>query len=324
MGAVQTRLVQLGIAKQTAKASAAAAPVNVVGLTGGKVYDVELEESDLDTTWNNRVMAGYDRTQAVPVVDATVVAMPKSIGTLLLATLGGLATTGAGPYTHTFTIADTLPYVTLWGKMGGTDSSRTHDAKVDSFEFSWEKSAAATVKVKFLGCEFDPSIAFPTPGAGVAEVVSSGVLKGMGGTFTVDGASARVIGGSIKIENGLDVIVPSYRVLPDDVIEARAAIEVSLKIKPDNLTFWRKIVTGTTGGTAVSANPLLGQFTTAFAGPSSSTLTFSTADSIAWTSSMPDADPNGGAAELTLTGRVVIPATGNPITVTLINGVTSY
>jgi hypothetical protein len=324
MGAVQTRLVQLGLAVQTAKGTAATSPAHVVGLKGGKVYDVELEESELDTTWNNRVLAGFDRTQGIPVSDATLVAMPKSVGALLKAAMGAYAVTGASaPYTHTFTVGDALPYVTLWGKYGSADSARIVDAKVDDFEFTFEKSGAAEVHAKLVGCGTDLSIAFPTPGAGVEETVSAGVLKGMGGTFTVDGAAARVTGGSIKISNGLEPIVPAYAVVPEDIFEARSAIEVSLKVKPSDLTTWRKIVTGSTSGSAVSANVLYGALAMGFTGPGGSTLNF-TAPSVAYSTSMPDADPNGGAAELTITGRVVIPATGSPLTAVLVNSVATY
>ena len=303
--------------------AAAAAPVHVVGLKGGKVYDVELEEGELDTTWNNRVLAGFDRTQGVPVSDATLVAMPKSIGTLLKAALGAVATTGAGPYEHVFTVADVLPYVTLWGKFGSSDSARIMDAKVDELEFSWEKSGAAELKVKLVGCATDLSIAFPTPGAGVPETVVDGVLKGLGGTFTVDGSAARVLGGSIKISNGLEPIVPSNSVTPEDVFEARAGIEVSLKVKPENLTTWRKIVTGSTSGSTVSANVLYGALALGFTGPSSTTLDFA-APKVAYSTSMPDADPSGGAAELSITGRIVIPSSGSPLTATLSNATATY
>lgn len=327
MGAVQTRLVQLGFAVQTAKGSPAAAPTRVVGLKGGKVYDIELEEGELDTTWNNRVLAGFDRTQGIPVSDATLVAMPKSIGTILKAALGAVATSVDTPTVglneHIFTVADALPYVTLWGKFGSSDSARIEDAKIDELEFSWEKSGAAELKVKFMGCDTDLSIAFPTPGAGVPETVSDGVLKGMGGTFTVDGSAARVLGGSIKISNGLEPIVPSNSVTPEDIFEARAGIEVSLKVKPENLQTWRKIVTGSTSGAAVSADVLYGAIALGFTGPDSATLDFE-APKVAYSTSMPDADPNGGAAELSITGRIVIPSSGSPITATLVNDVVSY
>jgi hypothetical protein len=322
MAAVQTRLVQLGFAVQAAKGTPAVAPTYVVGLTGGKVYDVELEEGELDTTWSNRVLAGFDRTQAVPVTDATIVAMPRSLGLLFKAALGAVATTGAGPYTHAFTVADALPYVTLWGKFGSADSARVQDAKIDELEFSWEKSGAATVKVKFVGCGTDLSIAFPVPGA-AAEMVVDGVLKGMGGTFTVDGTSARVTGGSIKLSNSLEPIVPSSQITPDDIFEGKTSIEVSLKVKPSDLTQWRKIVTGSTSGSTVVANVLYGALALGFTGPTTVTLAFAAAK-VAWSTAMPDADPNGGAAELTLTGRLVNPASGSPITATLVNSVVSY
>lgn len=322
MGAVQTRLVKLGLATQSAFGTAATAPTYIVGLTGGKIYDVELEEAELDTTWDNRVLSGYDRHQAVPVSDSSVVAMPQSIGTFLMCTLGAHAVTGVGPYTHTFTVGSALPYATLWGMFGSADSAQITDAKLDSLELAWEKTAALSAKAKFMGCGINIGTAFP--GTGTSETVSGGVLKGAGGVFSANGVSARVVGGSLKFTNTLEAIVASSSIVPLDMFEGRLAIECSLKIKPTDLTEWRRVVTGTTSGTVISANVLQGAVDLKFLGPSGSSLEF-TSSTVAWSSSMPDANPGGGAAELTLTGRFVIPSGGgSPITATLINSVATY
>lgn len=322
MGAVQKRLVQLGIAIQSAKGVAAAAPVHVVGLTQGKVYDVELEEQDLDTTWDNRVLAGHDRLGGMPVTDATSVVMPESIGTLLRAALGAVLTTGAGPYVHTFTTANTLPYVTLWGRYG-SDSARIVDAKVDELEIAWERSGAATVKYKIMGCTFDASIAFPTPGVGVPETVVDGVLKAFGGTFTIDSVTSRVTGGSIKISNSLTPINPCNLAVPEDMFEGNVVIETNLKVIPEDLTSWRKVITGSTSGSAVSPNPLYGALELGFTGPSTVTLT-AEVPKMRISTSMPDAEAGGGPAELSVVGTVVIPSTGSPVEVVLTNSVATY
>lgn len=324
MGAVQSRLAQLGISKQSAFGSAMTTATYVVGVTGGSVYNVELEENELDTTWSNRILGGYDRVSAVPVVDTGVVVMPKSVGLLLLLAFGADAVTGSGPYTHVFSLSDPLPYCTLFGKFGSVDSAQIADSKLDSIEFEWDKTSSLTAKIKAMGCGFDPSFAFPTVSTN-AEVVSSGTMRGAGGAFTVDGTSARVTGGSIKVSNNLDAIQVSSSVTPLDMFEAKMSVEVSLKIKPTDMTFWRKIITGTTSGTTIAGSPLFGSFSLGFTGPSSSSLVFASGGSnVAWTASLPDADPNGGAAELAVTGRVVVPASGSAITATLINSVATY
>lgn len=324
MGAVQTRLVQMSLAKQAAKGTPAVAPAYTVGLTGGKVYDVELTESDLDTTWDNRVLSGFDREQAIPVSDASLVAMPKSIGLLLNLALGAVATTGAASvYTHVFTVGQSLPYATVWGKIGSAgDAAQLSDAKLESLEFEWDKAGACKVKAKFIGCDIDTTVDFPVVGA-TAEVVSSGVLKGVGGSFQIDGAAARVTGGSIKITNTLETIVTSDSITPSDVFEGKVGIEVSLKVKPDDLSTWRKVITGTANGSGINAQPFYGSFDIGFVGPNATSLDFA-ASKAAWSTNLPDADPNGGAAELTLAGRLVIPATGSPITATLVNDVATY
>lgn len=318
---VQTRLAQVAFAGQTAKGTPATAPAHVIGVTGGSVYQVELEESELDATWDNRALAAYDRTQAVPVADTSIIAMPHSIGQILRLGFGAYSVTGVGPFEHVFTVGDNLPWATLWGKYGATSAQLT-DAKVDSIELEWEKTGALKGKAKFIGCGITLGTAFPTYTT-EAEVPADGVFTGNGGTFTIDGAAARITGGSLKIENALEVIVPCYSVTPEHLAEARMSAEVSLKVKPDDLSIWRKIVSGTTGGTTPSAAVLYGSFALSFNGPGGALLEFE-GSKVAWTTSMPDADPAGGAAELTLTGRICLPASGSPLTATLTNDVTTY
>lgn len=325
MSVVQKRNVRLGFAVQSAFGTPAAAPTHVVGVTSGKVYGVELEEADLDTTWNNRIQAGVDRISAVPTIDTEIIGMPNSIGTLLYGVLGAVATTGTGPYIHTFTMASALPYLTVWSHFGDTDSAMTQDVKIDELEISFEKSGATKVKLKMLGASIDFSVAFPTPGVGVPEVVSQGVLKGFGGTFEVDGSTARAISGSIKIANGVETVIPAYSITPVDTAEKNLQVEINLTVVPEDLTFYRKVITGTTSGSTVSASPLYGTVELEFHGTDTndSILNLS-APTVNWTAEVPDADAAGGPTELSIVGKVLEPGSGSPFTAVLTNAFVDY
>jgi hypothetical protein len=299
---VQKRLSQLGLAKQVGKGTAKTAPDYTVGLTGGNVYGAEIEESELDTTWSDRILQGHDRTAIMPASEADLVATPKMIGLLLLAVHGAMATTGsASPYAHTVTPATSLPWLTLFGSYGA-DKVAMADSKIDSIELSWEKTGALKVKFKSMGRTFTFDSAWVI--GSTAERISAGVLSGVGGTFTVGGTSARVVSGSIKIENGLEAITASYSETPDELAEAEIKCSVSLTIVPDDFTLFREVVTGSTSGTTPSAFPVYGEVTTEFITDANNDLTF-TSSRVKYATKMPDVDPAGGAAEIVLEGEVV-------------------
>ncbi len=317
---IQKRLAQVGLAKQTAKGTPAAAPTYTVGLVSGKAYDADIEQSELNTSWSTRGLAAMDRISVIPGADFELVAMPNSLGLLLMLALGADVVTGTSPYSHAFTPAETLPWVSLFG-LYGADKSEISDAKIDSLELMWEKSGALKVKVKIMGMTFafDSSWVIGSTG----EQVASGAFRGNGGTFDVLGASARVISGSIKIENQTSAIVASHSVTPDDIFEGDVKCAISLTVVPDDFALFRTIITGTSSGTAVQAAPLYGDVTTKWIVDASTDLTFD-APKASFLTHLPDVDPNGGAAEVTIEAVALINGALPPFTLTLRNAVATY
>jgi hypothetical protein len=117
------------------------------------------------------------------------------------------------------------------------------------------------------------------------------------------GQSARVVSGSIKLENNLSAVVASYSVTPDTVAEAMVKCDVSLTIVPDDLSMFRQVVTGTTSGTTAASEPLYGAVDLKFIHNATTDLEF-TAAQTKCAVKMPDVDPAGGAAEIALEGSV--------------------
>ena len=300
---VQKRLSQIGFAKQTAKGTAAANPTYVVGLTGGSVYSADVTENDLNTSWTDRLLAGHERVEVLPGSDAEIVVTPATIGLLLTLAVGADAVTGAAdPYLHTITPAASLPWHTVFGSYG-TDKSSIVDCKIDSLELSWEKSGALKAKVKSMGCVLTFASTWT---GGTAEGVVGNTFRGNGGVFTIAGTQARVVSGSIKIENGCQAIVAAYSTTPDTIAEAMLKCDVSLTIVPDDLLLFRTVVTGSAGGTTAQSTPQYGALDLKFINTTGATghdLEF-TATNMKYVVKMPDVDPAGGAAELALEGSV--------------------
>lgn len=322
---IQSAIALAGIAKQAAKGSAAAAPTFGYGVRGGSVAQISVEQELEDLTSAKRIAPSVTRTAVATGQDFTTRAFPGSLGLWLLGALGSVATTGAGPYVHTITPADDLPYMTLFGKLGASIFS-VEDAKIDELVLSWTESQPLEVALTALGC----GLGFPgtfTPGTDESRET---FLTAASGTFKMDVDSdtpvvARIVGGEISIANALEAIRLSGSIVPEDVFPGRHEFGVTLTTRPTNLDDWRTVLTGSAAGTDPSEVTVYGSFEITFTLAGGEQLVI-TADRVAFTAEFPEAQPSGGAVELELTGMVVQPATGaDPaITFELTNDVTSY
>jgi hypothetical protein len=277
---------------------------------------------------------------AASIPNGTVIAIDSGANYEVVTTSG--APTGTGPYTipvpalkfahasgatagsaatHTFTPGVTLPWATLFGMYGGAAGVQTtiSDAKVDSIELSWDKTGAVKVKIKFLGRTF--TFATPWTVGTTGEQIGGGKLfKGTGGLFNVNGVQARVISGSIKIENKLTSLVAAYSATPDEFVEGDVVCSTSLVIAPDDLNLFRQVITGSSSGTAVQSTPVYGQLDLKWLLDAVNTLEFK-ANNVAFLTKMPAVDPNGKHAEITLEGscEVVAGTPSDPFSVILTN-----
>lgn len=321
---IQDRLAQVAIAKQTSLASPAASGDFQIGVSSGQIASLEIPEESFDQSWSTRLSEGHDRSSVTPGVDFETLGMPRSIGLLLLAALGSVNTTGGGPYEHIFTHANVLPYLTVYSRKD-TEYHRIGDVRVNDLEISWEATKAVKVKVNGVGCsiEFLGNTPYAVASGG-DERPSSSVLKGAGGTFTIDGAAATVKSGSIKISNGVSAVHGSDSHLPKDVFPEMVEVSVSLTIVPTDTKLFRKVVTGSDGGSAVQTNPQYGAVVAAFT-DGTNTLTF-TGRNVKFMTAFPDTKAQGGPVEVSLEGDCAEKAgLGDPpFEFKLVNSVSSY
>lgn len=318
---VQSALAQVGVAKQTAKASVAANPTFAHGVTGGTVLSVDISQDADERTSGSLGFSDVNRTSAIPGAAFTSRVHAKTAGLYLFGALGGKSVTGAGPYTHVFTPADTLPYLTLFGKYDGNITT-VRDYKVDNLGFSFSENEPLEMSVDGMGTV----LSFGTFTAGTDDTAST-YFRASSGTFKLDtdsgtAVTARISAGEVSIANALSMVMLSGSITADDVMNAQREVTCSFDIIPDDLTDWRTVVTGTSTGSSISSTPLYGSFEIAFTeGTNSLTLA---ATRVAFLCDYPDADPAGGPVTLTLAGTVLKPSGGNQITATLINSQASY
>lgn len=314
---IQNRITQVGAAKQTAKGAAAASATYQVGVNSGVVGSLDITEEELPVTWASRLLQGHDRISAYPGASFETLALPKSIGTFLQAACGADTVTGVGPYVHTIKPAIVLPYVGIFGRKDA-EYFEVQDGRVSELELSWELTGALKVKVSVGGCAYVFRGTAYT--ATNDERPQAGVLKGAGGTFTLNTLATTIKGGSIKISNGIEPVFGSDSVLPKDVFPQLHKVDVSLTIIPNDLSEFRRVVTGTTGGSTVATTPFNGAAVCQWKVDANTHLTFN-ANRMKSMVQFPDTNAQGGPVELQLEGSISEPVGSDAYTFALSNDV---
>ena len=322
---LQKGTIVLGLAKQSAKGTIATNPTFAFGVESGGLK-VEPEHEALDLTAGSRARYGSTRDKVAEGAAYKTAAYPGSVGEALMALFGSVATTGTGPYTHVYSLGDTLPWYTFFEKVA-SDIFAITDNKVKSVEFSWEENKPLMVALEADGLTFSKPASFtPT----TDEVGSVAYLLPVGGTFKYDvdsatPATASVKGGSIKFINGNDD--PDFysgSVEAGDIAEGDHTAEIALTIRPASLDEWREIVTGSASGESVAAGKVTGSFEITFVQGTSS-LKFEGANVDFMYGGFVEADGKMGAWETDLAGICYMPsASSAPIVPTLVNDIASY
>lgn len=323
---IQKRLSRAGLAKQTGKDALAATPTFGFGVMDGKVVEAPIDQPAEEVTADSRINPGANRLEIIPGMNFGTRAYARLMGLLLYGGLGSISTTGTGPYTHTITPADDLPWLTGFGRMGG-EYHKLHNLKIDELTISWDGPGPVKVAAKLVGTNLE-FLASAWTATNDEKDATVGKFRGAGGSFKLDIDSAvpviaPVRSGEIKLANNLEAVILADSIRPNEVFPRVHAATASLGLKPDDLLRWREIITGTAAGTAVQDTPVYGSFEVKFVIDANTDLTIA-ATRIPFLADFPDSDPAGGAQDLQVAGGAFLPATGAAITATLKNAVASY
>jgi hypothetical protein len=319
---IQSAIAQIGIAKQSGKASVAASPTYAQGLTGGAVITVEVAQELEERTSGVRMSPSVNRTGVMPGVDMTGRAHPRGIGLWLYGALGSVSTTGSGTYTHVFTTGDDLPYLTAFGKLGSNIYS-VRDIKVDELGFSFEAANPVEMTASGMGTV----VGFPGAFSPVTDDTAAPYFTAASGTFKLDVDSATpltasITSGEITVSNAVETIMLSGSISPDDVFPGRQEAEVTFDVVVSDLNDWRTILTGSAAGSTTEDEPVYGSFEVVFTNGTDSLKL--EAAKCAFTTEFPEANPSGGPVTLSLAGLVVQDSNSIGLKATLINAVSSY
>jgi tail tube protein len=328
----QKLIAAIGLTKQSAKGAIAAAATFGFGVESGKVLDLpiaqDLRPLTLFGAASDRFAPGADRTAVTPGAVFSSPAWAKSIGLLLFGALGTDTPSGGGPYLHTITPAQDLPYLTLFTVYGGGgERERLGDCKVDQLVIGWDEVNPLKVDTTLRGL---------VPGFGVGNWVpatndetTQTWFGPSGGTFQLDVqgaalAAAQVNAASITIANNLKPVKLSKSIIPDDVFPGQQAVFGTIRIVPNDFTDWRKAVGGTGAAAAMSEVPIFGKFDLKVLIDANTFIQFQ-ADRCSMLIDYPDADTGGGYGEMTVAFMVARKTDGSAAFTALVkNTIASY
>jgi|ERR1051326_516119 hypothetical protein len=323
MANLNSKIGFIGVSKQTSKGTPVTPPTFGHGLRGGSVMTIGLDQPVEELTATDRIIPSVFRNGVAMAIPFTTRVYPRVAGLYYYGVMGGVADAGTSPnYTHTITPATTLPYLTAFARID-TEYAQVSDARVDELTLTWDGTAPPELSGNLMGATF----LYGTSWTATNDESTTNILPTAGGTFSVDtgaaAATAPVAGGTITMKNNSQPVLLSTAITPNDIWPGQYECECTLKLLPADLTQWRKIITGTSGGTTVANNPTYGAFDITFTYDANTSLEFA-ATKVAFTADFPQVSAKGGPVELTIVGSVVKPSSGAAVTVTAKNSVATY
>ena len=329
---INTSIGLIGVALQAGKSSPAAAPAFVHGLTGGKTFQLDRSVKSANVACG--VRAGTDSyvESVVPGLDYETYGYADVLPLYFYAAMGNIASAAeaeGGTHKHVVTLGDTLPYLTMWGRIGG-EYTRVDGAKVDTFEMEFEGNAPLSFGITAVGMDAELGMsAFP---GSVDPSCFDGYYVPTGGSFKLDTlgtspAQAAVLSGSLSFGNSCKSDPMAGEVMPADVTEGKLTSSGKVKVKPDDMGLYRKTVTGSESGTKPTGDMVYGSFEWVFKHSKNPGYTLTVvAKHVPFKADFPEVDPDGGAAEIEFSfDDIGIESKGDsPVTVTVVNSTASY
>ena len=182
MAGARGNQAQFGLAKQTAKDFPNTAYTDLLPFSGGNIAPSRsvdnLSETDASRDQGVTYLQnfGVEGSPEVYVRDA-------NIHHILEAALGTLGTSGSGPYVHTVTPANALPYYSMYRDLGGLLWEQFSDCKVSELTISADAGAPLTAALTVMGRQSQRLTAAPADTDEVKTVTLTGTPTG--GTFTL-------------------------------------------------------------------------------------------------------------------------------------------
>lgn len=323
----------VGIAIQDDRDTHADQPTFLHGLTGGTPFGVTRSIANTSVACGTRAAsdARVDSIEVTPSIQS--LCYPDALGLFLLAAMGSVETESAGVegyFRHTFTMGRSVPYVTIWGQYGEDGFTRSDGCKCGQLQITATGNDHLAMQADFQGIDAEVGID-SIPGS-VEASCFGGKYTTTDCTFRLDTAGsspadALVSEASFTFGNNIAAKRSLGRVAPRDVAEGKFTVGVSVTTIPDDISDYKKVVTGSASSTKLSGKVVMGSVYAKFFHTEDPNMTLEfQVDHCPFTADFPEVDPDGNEATIQFqTDNAIVAAAGeSPVTVTIVNKVASY
>lgn len=333
--AINPSIGLVGAALQTARDTPATQPTFLHGLTGGTPFAASRSIANTPVACGTRAPsdARVDSIEVNPSVES--LCYPDVLGLYLYAALGNVTSeadsvAGEGYYKHVFTMGPTLPYLTLWSQVGVDNFTEADGCKCSELQLSATGNEHVAMTASFMG--IDAKVGIDVIPGDLDPSCYEGKYTTTDCTFKLDAASetpvdALVSDASFTFTNGVTALTSIGRVTPRDVADGNLSAGVSVTTIPDDITQYKKMVTGSDSSTQISGKVVMGSVYAKFVHSDDSKMTLEIQlKHVPFTADYPSVDPEGaeGTIQFTSDAAIIKSATESPVTVTLVNKVESY
>lgn len=318
-------------AVQTNRDTPASTPTFMHGLTGGTPFAANRSIANTPVACGNRGPsdARVDSVSVEPSVET--LCYPDVIGLYLYAALGDVQSSPAEEnYKHVFKMGSSLPYLTLWSQVGTNNFTMASGCKCSQLQISATGNEHLQASASFLGIDAEVGIA-AIPGS-LEPSCYGGKYTTTDCTFKLDTASSTPVDAlvsdcSFTIANGTTTLSSLGRVMPRDIADGNLSAGVTVTTIPDDITQYRKMVTGSASTTKITGKVVLGSVYAKFVHTDNPDWYIEIEmNHVPFTADYPSVDPEGSESTIQFTcDAAIIASSGeSPITVTLVNGTESY
>lgn len=325
-------VAQLAFAVQSAKGTPAASSTERIYLAGGTMPAPRKPLGEDRSVSTTRVALGPIHSSVRVTGSPQAIVRPESIGALLYAILGAKAVAGASdPWTHTFTLGSSLPYLTFWRHAAGILNERLVDCRLASLTLAGKAGEPLEVGFEVAG----GSAAYRTAQETTAALETSDAMmfRHGAGALKVEGAAVTSISSfTLTISAGVAIVETLAGPVP--MLDGPAKIVCQVDQRLVDAALWNRLVYGSATPSNLAA-PTLTALELA-GSPAGLELTFteqaSPERSLRLALPRVAMAPPDGLEPATryqegrqrLTFQAFKPASGSPLTATLKNAVSAY
>jgi hypothetical protein len=249
MAGIRGNQAEFRLGKQTAKGTPVSAYQDDLFFTGGSLEPTRDLDQLAETDSNRHEGENFvQQTSAGGTPECYV--RDASIHHILQSATGTLVTSGSTNFTHTLSLANTLPYYTFGRSLGGILFQRFDDCKVNELTISADTASPLTASIDFIGRSATRLAADTTPTVPAVATVAP---------FTFNEATVTLSGGATSLVSSFEMTITNSVTrqqtddsIPYDIVEGKREITFGWDFIFEDMNEYNSFHTGSTSGTTQS------------------------------------------------------------------------